>query len=64
MDTSCGKGRVFGGHIDKGPYSGKNPLVKKLYQIPENPAFEIFHLSEAHAVIRDFSGNPPVEIDL
>lgn len=36
-----------------------NPLVKSIYQTPENPAFEVFHLEDATATIADFSGNPP-----
>jgi uncharacterized pyridoxamine 5'-phosphate oxidase family protein len=40
-----------------------SPLVKSLYQTPDNPAFEVFCLEEAHAVIADFSGNPPRRID-
>jgi uncharacterized pyridoxamine 5'-phosphate oxidase family protein len=40
-----------------------NPLVKSLYKTAENPAFEIFYLDEAVAVISDFSGKPPVRYD-
>ena len=29
-----------------------------------NPIFEVFYLKNAHAVIADFSGNPPKEYDL
>ena len=29
-----------------------------------NPIFEVFYLKDAHAVIADFSGNPPREYDL
>ena len=36
-------------------------LVKSLYGTADNPIFEVFHLAEAHAVISDFSGNPPRE---
>ncbi len=36
-----------------------SPLVKSIYQTPENPEFEIFYLEQAVAVISDFSGNPP-----
>ena len=36
-------------------------LVKSLYQSASNPIFEIFYLEEAHAVMADFSGNPPRE---
>lgn len=42
----------------------ENPIVKANYETPENPAFEVFYLENAHAVIADFSGNPPQEIDL
>ena len=42
----------------------ENPIVKGNYQTPENPAFEVFYLADAHAVIADFSGNPPREFEL
>ena len=42
----------------------KNPIVKANYRTADNPVFEVFYLEEAHAVIADFSGNPPKEYDL
>lgn len=36
-----------------------SPLVKSIYNTPDNPAFEIFYLDDAVATIADFSGNPP-----
>jgi len=39
-------------------------LVKSIYQTPDNPVFEIFHLEEAVATISDFSGNPPRTVKL
>lgn len=42
----------------------ENPIVKGNYQTPDNPVFEVFYLANAHAVLADFSGNPPQEIDL
>lgn len=36
-----------------------NPLVQSIYKSPENPAFEVFYLTEATATICDFSGKPP-----
>jgi len=36
-----------------------SPIVKSIYKTPENPAFEIFYLDGAVAIIADFSGNPP-----
>jgi uncharacterized pyridoxamine 5'-phosphate oxidase family protein len=36
-----------------------SPIVKSIYQTPDNPAFEIFYLDGAVATIADFSGNPP-----
>lgn len=42
----------------------QNPIVKSQYQTAENPIFEVFYLAEAHAVIADFSGNPPKEYNL
>lgn len=41
-----------------------NPIVKGQYQSADNPIFEVFYLTEAHAVIADFSGNPPKEYNL
>lgn len=37
----------------------QNPIVKEQYATPDNPIFEVFYLKGAHAVIADFSGNPP-----
>ena len=42
----------------------QNPIVKGQYQTADNPIFEVFYLADAHAVIADFSGNPPKEYDL
>lgn len=41
-----------------------SPLVKSIYETGDNPIFEIFYLTEAKAVIADFSGNPPKEYRL
>lgn len=41
-----------------------NPIVKGQYQTADNPIFEVFYLADAHAVIADFSGNPPREYSL
>lgn len=41
-----------------------NPIVKSQYETADNPIFEVFYLAEAHAVIADFSGNPPREFNL
>lgn len=41
-----------------------NPIVKGQYQTADNPIFEVFYLADAHAVIADFSGNPPKEYPL
>jgi uncharacterized pyridoxamine 5'-phosphate oxidase family protein len=41
-----------------------SPIVKSIYQTPDNPAFEIFYLEKAVATIADFSGNPPQTIRL
>ncbi|MBT9778114.1 pyridoxamine 5'-phosphate oxidase [Clostridium sp. MCC353] len=39
----------------------QNPIVKSQYDDAKNPIFEVFYLKNAHAVISDFSGNPPKE---
>lgn len=41
-----------------------NPIVKGQYQTADNPIFEVFYLEDAHAVIADFSGDPPKEYQL
>lgn len=41
-----------------------NDIVKGQYQSADNPIFEVFYLENAHAVIADFSGNPPREYTL
>ena len=41
-----------------------NPIVKGQYGEASNPIFEVFYLADAHAVIADFSGNPPQEYSL
>ncbi len=42
----------------------QNPIVKGQYQTAESPIFEVFYLGDAHAVLADFSGEPPREYDL
>ena len=42
----------------------QNPIVKGQYGDASNPIFEVFYLKNAHAVIADFSGNPPKEYTL
>ena len=41
-----------------------NPIVKGQYGGADNPIFEVFYLKNAHAVLADFSGNPPKEYTL
>ncbi len=40
------------------------PLIKSIYETPNNPIFEVFYLADATASIADFSGNPPKEYTL
>ncbi len=35
------------------------PLIKAVYQTPDNPLWALFYLDEAVATIADLSGNPP-----
>lgn len=42
----------------------QNPIVKGQYGEASNPVFEVLYLKNAHAVIADFSGNPPNEYTL
>jgi len=57
---------IQGVHISniKSKIISENPLVKSIYESPENPIFELFYLEGAKAVIADFSGNPPIECSL
>lgn len=48
----------------KGSILEHSPLVKSIYKTPDNPVFAAFYLSEAEAVVSDFSGNPPRRISL
>ena len=41
-----------------------SPLVKSIYQTPDNPEFEVCYLDKAVATIHDFSGNPPQTYEL
>lgn len=41
-----------------------NPIVQGQYGEATNPIFEVFYIAEGHAVIADFSGNPPREFSL
>ena len=42
----------------------QNPIVKSQYGEASNPIFQVFYLEGAHAVIADFSGNPPQDYTL
>ncbi|MBN2038916.1 MAG: pyridoxamine 5'-phosphate oxidase family protein [Spirochaetes bacterium] len=56
---------VFSGSMEiKTRIQDSSPLVKSIYNTPDNPDFEIFYLENAVAVISDFSGNPPLTINL
>jgi uncharacterized pyridoxamine 5'-phosphate oxidase family protein len=35
------------------------PMLRNLYQSPENPVFKVFYLEHGQAVIADFSPKPP-----
>ncbi|MCF7974142.1 MAG: pyridoxamine 5'-phosphate oxidase family protein [Phycisphaerae bacterium] len=48
----------------KGKVQEASPLVKSIYKTPDNPAFEVFTLDEAVAMIADFSGAPPRTFNL
>lgn len=37
-----------------------NPIVKGQYETADNPIFTVFYIKDAHGVIADFSGNPPL----
>jgi uncharacterized pyridoxamine 5'-phosphate oxidase family protein len=51
---------VFSKDLDlKAKVQEASPLVKSIYETPDNPDFEIFYLDDAVATVADFSGNPP-----
>jgi len=60
----CGRAVFSGDILLKEKIQDSCPLVKSIYQTPDNPAFETFYLDEATATISDFSGNPPRTIRL
>lgn len=52
---------VFENNIEVKEECMNNSIVKGQYNSANNPIFEVFYLENAHAVIADFSGNPPKE---
>lgn len=55
---------VFENNMDAKEMCISNPIVRGQYGEASNPIFEVFYLADAHAVIADFSGNPPQEYSL
>ena len=55
---------VFEDNLAAKEMSLQNPIVKGQYGETSNPIFKVFYLKNAHAVIADFSGNPPKEYTL
>lgn len=53
---------VFENNMEVKKACMNNPIVKGQYETAENPIFEVFYLNNAHAVIADFSGNPPKRV--
>jgi uncharacterized pyridoxamine 5'-phosphate oxidase family protein len=37
----------------------RSPMLKQIYQAPDNPIFKAFYLEHGQATIDDFSPNPP-----
>lgn len=54
---------VFENNMEVKELCMQNPIIKSQYQTADNPIFTVFHLENAHAVIADFTGNPPKEFD-
>lgn len=54
---------VFENNVEVKELCMQNPIIKSQYQTADNPIFTVFHLENAHAVIADFTGNPPKEFD-
>ena len=55
---------VFQSHMAAKEMCMQNPIVKGQYGDATNPIFEVFYLEGVHAVIADFSGDPPRSFDL
>lgn len=55
---------VFSDDLGAKELALSNPIVKGQYGDASNPDFAVFYLEGAHAVIADFSGNPPREYSL
>lgn len=55
---------VFENNMEVKEECMNNSIVKGQYNSANNPIFEVFYLEDAHAVIADFSGNPPKEYKL
>ena len=55
---------VFENNMEVKEECMNNPIVKGQYNSANNPIFEVYYLEDAHAVIADFSGNPPKEYNL
>lgn len=55
---------VFENNMEAKEMCIRNPIVKAQYDKATNPIFEVFYLINAHAVIADFSGEPPKEYSL
>ena len=55
---------VFEDNLAAKEMSLQNPIVEGQYGEASNPIFKVFYLKNAHAVIADFSGNPPKEYTL
>ena len=55
---------VFENNMEVKEECMNNPIVRAQYNSANNQIFEVFYLENAHAVISDFSGNPPKEYNL
>ena len=55
---------VFENNMEVKEECMNNPIVRAQYNSANNPIFEVFYLENAHALISDFSGNPPKEYNL
>jgi uncharacterized pyridoxamine 5'-phosphate oxidase family protein len=58
-----GQVRFTGDSAAKARVLEASELVKSVYKTPDNPIFEVFYLEHGSAVLADFSGKPPREVE-
>jgi len=54
-----GEAKFSSNVADKEKVLAVSELVKSIYQIADNPVFEVFYIEHGQAILADFSGQPP-----